>query len=145
MLIGLFGGIDFQGCRDSAPTGVALPTQTEAPRSVSARWIPSLCINNPRRKYAQPENVDDERSLYLAPLRHLDGESRIVRQLGTGKPMQESLRYPMEREHLIDCIEQDRLARHTENHTCGFILRDVEGRCLFHLQHTPRAIRAHAR
>ena len=31
MLIGLFGGIEIQGCRESAPAAVATPTQTAVP------------------------------------------------------------------------------------------------------------------
>ncbi len=31
MLIGLFGGIEIQGCRDSVPAAVATPTQTAVP------------------------------------------------------------------------------------------------------------------
>jgi hypothetical protein len=31
MLIGLFGGIEIQGCRDSVPQAAATPTQTAAP------------------------------------------------------------------------------------------------------------------
>ena len=31
MLVGLFGGIEIQGCRDAVPTAAATPTQTAAP------------------------------------------------------------------------------------------------------------------
>ncbi len=31
MLVGLFGGIEIQGCRDAVPTAAATPTQAAAP------------------------------------------------------------------------------------------------------------------
>jgi len=31
MLVGLFGGIEIQGCRDAVPTAATTPTQTAAP------------------------------------------------------------------------------------------------------------------